>query len=94
MSDKPGKANTGLVECDHVYISSVSPGQGEGLSKNWGIYQKLSEVDIYAEGFKEQQVQIESTHSFTTYWLNTSFVPGSVPGAEDTVMIKTEVWIE
>lgn len=58
MSDKPGKANTGLVECDHVYISSVSPGQGEGLSKNWGIYQKLSEVDIMQRDLRNNRFRL------------------------------------
>lgn len=76
----------------HVYISSLSPGQGEGLSVNWDIYQKLSEVYILCSGTQEINIQIESVHSFTKYLSNTSFVPVLVPGADTIVVIRIEAY--
>lgn len=80
-----------LVGCEHVYISSVSPGHGEWSSENWDVCQKVSEVYIMWRDLRNSRFILNRLIHLTKYWSNTSFVPGSVPGGEDTVVIKTNL---
>ena len=86
---------------EHVYINSVSLDQSEGLIENLDVYHKLLAVYIIQRDYEITGSDWISSFIYIKFLSHTAFISGSVPGAEDKLVTKTEThsgcvakWIE